>query len=204
MEKSSKKKVTILEVLKIILKRTRISTLIMLIVTFASASFAWFIYATKVSAGITAHIDMWNIVFTTEDNQISETVNFVIPHLYPGMDDFEDSISAYNMGEKEAIISYEIMSVKILGVNYDVSNQTQIITKLQNDFPFHITFDLTNEELGTSVGSSTFSVSCIWPYESGNDTLDTYWGNQSYTYTSNNPNLPSIELTVKIQAVQNE
>lgn len=203
MEKKSNK-VTFIEVLKIILKRTKISTLIMLIVTFASASFAWFIYATKVSAGITAHIDMWNIVFTTEDNQISETVNFVIPHLYPGMDDYEDSISAYNMGEKQAQISYEVMSVKILGVNYDVSNQTQIISRLQNDFPFHITFDLTSETLDTSVGSSTFTVYCEWDYESGNDTLDTYWGQQSYTYNSNNPGAPSIELTVKIQAVQTE
>ena len=202
MEKSSKSKVTIFDIIKIILKRAKISTLLMLIVTFASVSFAWFVYATKVNAGIVAHIEMWNIVFTTDDNEISETVNFVIPNLYPGMSTYTDSVSAHNFGEKSATISYDITEVKILGVNYDTTYSSTIENALANDFPFHITFDLTNETISPGSGTTTFSLSCDWPYESGNDAEDTYWGKRSYTYSSNNPTLPSIEITVRVMATQ--
>lgn len=203
---NSKTKVTFIELLKIMLKRIRLSTLILLLITSVSTSFAWFIYATKVSAGITTHIETWNILFTNEDNAISEYVNFVIPNLVPGMEDYTASVSAYNLGEHSATISYEIVSVKILGVNYTVDGTTltssMLENRLYNDYPFKIQFDLSNEVVTATTGRSTFSINVSWPYESGNDELDTYWGAQSFTYSSNNPGEPSIEMTVKISAIQ--
>ena len=77
----SKKKNTFIEILKIVFKRTRITTILLLLVTFASSTFAWFIYATKVATGITAHIEAWNILFTNEDNQVEEYINFYISNL---------------------------------------------------------------------------------------------------------------------------
>ena len=203
---NSKKKNTFIELLKIIFKRTRITTILLLLITFASSTFAWFIYATKVSAGITAHIEAWNILFTNEDNSLEEYVNFYIPNLYPGMDDFDDSITAYNLGERSADISYEIVSARILNVSYNVEDgvysSAQVESILANNYPFHTTFTLSNSTLSSSSGRTTFAINVTWPYESNNDSLDTYWGNQAYTYASNNPTSPSIEILVKISAIQ--
>ena len=204
---NSKEKVTFIELLKIIIKRVRISTLILLLITFASTTFAWFVYATRIQAGITAHIEAWNIVFTANDTNIAEYVTFQIPNLYPGMDNYSDSISAYNMGEKSATVRFEIMSVRILNVNYVVDETTltsdQMINSLARDFPFTISLALTNQEVDANSGTTTFSIDVSWPYESGHDELDTDWGLRAYTFAGNNPSgTPSIEMVVKITAVQ--
>ena len=120
MDNSEKEKVTFFELLKIIVKRVRISTLILLLITFASSSFAWFLYATRIQANITAHIDAWNIVFTANDTNISEVVTFEIPDLYPGMTSYTDSISAFNLGERTATVHFDVLSARILNVNYVV------------------------------------------------------------------------------------
>lgn len=203
---NSKKKITFMDILKIIKKRIRLSTIIMLIVTFASSSFAWFIYATKVSGGITAHIESWNIRFSTEDNYIEEYVSFSIPNIVPGMETYTDSIKAYNLGEHQATINYELVSARILGTRFTIDGTTltsdMLINKLASNYPFKITFNLSNDNLTSSSGVSTFTLQVDWPYESGNDEVDTYWGSESYKYSSNNPDSPSIEITVKISAIQ--
>lgn len=203
---NSKQKNTFIELLKIIFKRTRITTILLLLVTFASSTFAWFVYATKVATGITAHIDAWNIMFTSEDNSIEEYINFYIPNIYPGMTDFTDSITAYNLGEKNATVSYEVISARILTTN--INTEESLITPVQlenmlaGNYPFSITFDLANTELNSSYGQTTFTLNVTWPFESNNDEIDTYWGNQSYTYSANNPDSPSLEILVRISAVQ--
>jgi hypothetical protein len=203
---NSKQKNKFIELLKIIFKRTRITTILLLLVTFASSTFAWFIYATKVATGITAHIEAWNILFTNEDNTVEEYINFYIPNLYPGMDDFEDSITAYNLGERNATISYEIVSTRILSTTYNIEGgsytSAQMENILANNFPFKTTFSLENTDITSDNGHTTFSLNVTWPFESNNDAYDTYWGNQSYTYSANNPGSPSIEIVVKISAVQ--
>ena len=203
---SPKKKNVFIEILKIIFKRTRITTILLLLVTFASSTFAWFIYATKVATGITAHIEAWNILFTNEDNSLEEYVNFYIPELYPGMEDFNDSINAYNLGERNAEISYEIVKVRILNIDYNIEggsySSALLESILANNYPFKTTFNLTNTNLSSTSGTTTFSINVSWPFESNNDELDTYWGNQAYTYASNNPDSPSIEIVVKISAIQ--
>ena len=41
-----------------------------------------------------------------------------------------------------------------------------------------------------------------WPFESGDDELDTNWGKLAYDYKKNYPDNPSIELKVKIYITQ--
>ncbi len=205
MEKKKKKNMLLI-ILKVLAKRIRLSTLLLLAITAASTSFAWFVYATKISTGISAHIETWDIMFTSHDNSISEYIYFTIPNLYPGMADFSDSVSAVNLGEVNATVTYEIVSVKILGVNYYINGTTltsdMMVNKLANDFPFKITFDLSNSVASSSYGMSTFTVSAEWDYESGDDATDTYWGNQAYNFVNNNPGAACIEINVKIMATQ--
>lgn len=204
---NSEEKVTFIELLKIIVKRIRISTILLLLVALSSSTFAWFVYATRIKAGITAHIESWNIIFTANDTNISEIVTFTVPNLYPGMETYTDSISAYNFGEKAATIRYEIESVRILNVNYVINDETltsdQMINDLASDFPFKIEFGLTNDVVNSTNGVTTFSINVSWPYESGNDALDTDWGNRAYTFANSNPaGTPSIEMVVKVSAIQ--
>ena len=203
---NSRKKVTFIELFKIIKKRVRLSTLILLLITFSSTTFAWFVYATKITTGITAHIEAWNILFTSQDNLISEYVYFTIPDMYPGMADYNDGVSAYNLGDKQATIYFEVISATILGVRYIVDETTltsdMVINKLASDYPFKISLALSNESLTPNSGRTYFSLNVHWPYESGNDAVDTYWGKQAYDFNSNNPDSPSIELVIKISAIQ--
>lgn len=205
---NSKKKVTFIELLKIIIKRVRISTLILLLITFSSTTFAWFVYATKISTGLTAHIESWNILFTNEDNAIAEYIDIEIPNLYPGMDDFSDVISAYNLGERPAEVHYEIVSVRLLSTTYTIDGTTltsaQMANKLASDFPFHITMGLTSEVVSATSGRTDFTLTVEWPYEGGNDSQDTYWGNQAYNYIANNPDSPCIAMQIKISAIQQQ
>ena len=53
-----------------------------------------------------------------------------------------------------------------------------------------------------SGGESTITISVKWPYDSGDDEKDTYWGRLAYDFHNTNPNSPSIKLVVKITAIQ--
>lgn len=195
------------EVIKLFIKKIRLSTLIMLIVTLSSSSFAWFIYATKVSTGVTAYIEAWNIKFTAEDNNIEKEVLFEIENIYPGMETDVKSITVNNIGDKTADVRYRLVSAKILGVSYIVNESLtseQLENKLANQFPFKILFSIVNEQIGPYSGTTTFSVTVKWDYESGNDELDTVWGKDAYNFADNNPGQPSIELAVLVSAVQSQ
>ena len=202
---NNKRKVTLLDVLKIMFKRVRIRTLIFLVITASATSFAWFVYSTKVSTGITAHIESWNILFTNSETELSEYINFDIPSIYPGMDDYIETIEISNMGEKSASIDYEITALRVLDTTYLIEppiTSDYIVDMLANDFPFHITFSLTNTTIDATHGTTIFTLSTVWPYESGNDALDTLWGNNAYIYQQNFSGNSSVSITVKITASQ--
>ena len=48
----------------------------------------------------------------------------------------------------------------------------------------------------------SFNVSVKWDYESGNDELDTYWGNQAYLYKESHPDEPCIQISIKLYVTQ--
>ena len=202
---NNKRKVTLLDILKIMFKRVRIRTLIFLVITSSATSFAWFIYNTKVTTGITAHIESWNILFTNSDNEVSQYINLTIPNLYPGMDTYMDTIDIANLGERSATVDYEVLSVRLLNTTYTAEGNItsdDLIDMLATDYPFHIVFSLANSTIDASHGTTTFTLTTTWPYESGNDTADTYWGNLAYSYLDTNPGSPCVAITVRISAYQ--
>ena len=50
-------------------KYLTLKTLIILVVLLAFNSYAWFVFATKVSGGLTAHVTSWNITFQIGDDE---------------------------------------------------------------------------------------------------------------------------------------
>ena len=194
------------------------SRLIFLIVLIASNTFAWFIYATKVDSNVSVHVRAWNVVFEAGENQVTDIINLSVDSIFPGMDDYEYEIKAYNRSEVSASLSYQILSASILGEEYiskegraalneeedeDDLTSLQLQDKLENDYPFSIAIDVSNPTINLGNGVETYTLSVVWPYEGNHDDIDTMWGINSYQYKMNYPTAPSITLRVKIIITQN-
>ena len=190
-------------VLRKIKKRVRRSTLFFLFLTLMANAFAWFIYSNKVSNQITTGVKSWKITFEQGGSDLTSNVTFEIDSIYPVMTPFQESIEIHNAGEMVAYITYEIESIKILDEVYSKENYTQseLSDILNNNYPFKTSFTVDQDQI--EIGDTgTFSVHLNWPYESGNDEQDTYWGKKSYSYKEQFPSEKQIVIVVKMTASQ--
>lgn len=193
--------------LETISKKVKLKTLIILLVLLLCNTYAWFIYATKVSGGIAAHVSSWNIQFQAGEEETTTNITFDVDRIYPGMKTYTETIRVYNNGEMDAKLTYKIKSVKILGQTYQLSQGTtleELLDMLENDFPFSINIIIDNETLASGGGTGSFTFSLEWPFESNNDELDTMWGEKSYEYYVTHPDEKSINLLIEISAIQIE
>lgn len=194
------------------------SRLVFLIVLLAGNTFAWFIYATKINTDVSVHVRAWNIVFEAGENELSNDVQLTVDSIYPGMEDYEYEIRAYNHSEVSASMTYQILSARIfddeyitaeekqsLGLTVDGDEPTseEIEEMLAEDFPFTITFATSSSTILQGSGYETYTLSVVWPYESDDDETDTLWGSNAYTYKESNPTSPSIALKIRITIIQN-
>ena len=186
-------------------KRLRRRTLFFLILTLIANTFAWFIYSNKVSNNITTGVKSWKINFKQDGVDIVNNVEFKIDSIYPGMPDYTNSLSITNIGETAANISYEVEEIKILDefYNSDMYSSTDLINRLKDNYPFKMNFSINNQEVGTGQ-TSEFTFSLVWPYESGHDEADTYWGKKSASFKEQYPDKEQIAIKVKIIAGQKE
>ena len=74
--------------------------------------------------------------------------------------------------------------------------------RLLNDYPFEIAFTLSTTSIQAETGVASFTTTITWPYESGDDVLDTYWGSRAYDYMQTHPNGPCIQIRIKIYITQ--
>lgn len=189
-----------------IIKKVKLKTIILLIVFLSFNSYAWFIYATKVSGGISAHITSWNIKFRAGEKEVTTNVVFEVDKIYPGMEPQMKTLTAYNVGEMKALLEYNIRTIRILDETYTVSEtftQDKLIEKL-NEYPFKLTFEIDNTNLDEENGSADFDIKLVWNFESGDDALDTKWGERAYEYNKNHPSSSSIYVEVDVSATQHE
>jgi len=194
-----------LEITKRLIKKTKIRTLLLLIVLLSLNATAWFIYATKVDTGIGAKIVAWNVSFVTGEDELIEYINFKIDNIYPGMEIYKQRIDVTNQGESDANLKYEIQNARILESEYSVDDETitsdSLLYSLENDYPFKIKVGVSNYDIKPGE-QAYFYVEVIWDFESGNDEQDSYWGEQAYEFYKKNPDKESIELDLIISAVQ--
>lgn len=118
-----KKMMNKMEKITRIIKKIQIKNILILIVLLVFNSYAWFIYATKVSSGLSAHITSWNVSFRAGENEITTNVIFEVDKIYPGMETQTKKITALNTGEMKAILSYEIKKIRILDKEYIVGTE---------------------------------------------------------------------------------
>ena len=198
-----------------LLKPARI---IFLIVLIASNTFAWFIYATRIDSNVSVHVRAWNVIFEAGENEVTDMINLDVDSIYPGMENYEYVINAYNRGDVSATLSYQILSATILDQSFitvegrqalgqepvatDLTTE-QLKNKLLNDYPFAIGITISNGLIEEENGKETYTLSVIWPYENNHDDIDTQWGINAYEFKEAHPDSPSITLKVKIIITQN-
>ena len=186
-----------------IFKKVRLRTIFLLAITLASNSFAWFIYTTKVSSSITAKVREWNVTFDINGAVVEKIIEMNVDPLYPGMPTYSQTLTASNSGGAKAEITYEIVKADVLGTDlmalgYD---NNHLFNYLANNYPFSITLTVSNPIINLH-SEENITISVSWPYESGDDETDTYWGTEAHAFHTANPDTPSISLIIKITAYQ--
>ena len=186
-----------------ILGRVKLRTLFLLVITIDSNSFAWFIYTTKVSSSITAKVREWNVTFDINGAVVEKIIEMNVDSLYPGMPTYSQTLTASNSGGAKAEITYEIVKADVLGTDlmalgYD---NNHLFNYLANNYPFSITLTVSNPIINLH-SEENITISVSWPYESGDDETDTYWGTEAHAFHTANPDTPSISLIIKITAYQ--
>lgn len=191
--------------------------IIVLIILLTSNTFAWFIYATKVQNEMSAHVGAWDILFEAGDSPIVDYINVSIDNMYPGMEDFHYELKAYNKSEVGASLTYTLLSADIMGDVYytkegrneaneevtetDLTSE-ELIKVLKDNYPFKFDFSVSSSNLDADIGEAFYYIDANWPFESGNDELDTKWGIKASEYKKQHPGKPSIILKIKIYISQ--
>ncbi len=194
--------------IKIVLNRLKktlgIKTLLILIVLLSFNTYAWFVFSSRVDTEMGAKVRSWNITFLQDNQSISQSLTFDIDDIYPGMNNYLDEVVITNNGDTNAVVDFEITSVRILDTTYTVDSEntsSDIIDMLESDFPFKIILGVDNNIIVPS-GSSTFSVNVIWNFEENDDSVDTLWGENAYTYNHTHSDMPSISINLIIHIDQ--
>lgn len=188
-----------------ILKKIKIRNIVILILLLSFNAYAWFVYATKVSSSLSVHVSSWNVAFSMGKDETVTNIIIDVERVYPGMETFERTVTAKNRGEIKAELDYEIISLKVMDEEYKIGDDItmeELENKMKNDYPFKINVFKDDTLLKEGTGDGIFSVTVEWPFESGDDALDTLWGNKAYEYYSLNPGKKSIEIEIKLSAKQ--
>ena len=197
---------------KAIKNRLHIRHLLFLGIILATNTFAWYIYMEKISSDIDVRVKAWNVSFRLDNQNMEDFINFSVNDIYPGMTTYTQSLSVTNDGEVDAQLTYELVSLTVFGTTYTTENgvttEDDLLSLMRNNYPFTITITTNQSIIASNGGSAIFYINVAWPYEStnslgqSNDALDTYWGNQAYTYKADHPTLPCVKVKVKLSAIQ--
>lgn len=193
-----------------VFKRYKLLFLIMLFFLLVSNTFAWFLYNKVVSADISGSVRAWDVKL---DGSANSEVVFEIDELYPGMSDFDKSLNIENNGGSTAMVSLTLNSFTLFGVEYKVGNTytdeagvsktytEEDLLNIFSTYPFKMSFNVTDSELSPGQAADIiFHVD--WPYESGNDELDTYYGQEAYNFKEANPSGKAIIIKIGIESTQ--
>lgn len=188
-----------------ILKKIKIKNIVILILLLTFNAYAWFIYATRVSSSLSVHVSSWNVEFSVGEDETVTEILIEVERIFPGMETYEKTITVKNKGEIRAQLGYEVRGLKIMDESYKVGENItmeELENKIKTDYPFKINIVKEDSSLQQGTGEGTITVTVEWPFESGDDQLDTLWGNKAYEYYSLNPGEKSILIDVVLTAQQ--
>lgn len=194
--------------------KLNILSLFFLGVSFISISLAWFAYSGLAKVATDIDVKTWYVEFQKNGEAVSNEIVISLSDIHPGMDTVYESVKIQNKGDTDAKLSYSIESASILGVNYTSDNVglDALKDKISQDYPFKININLSKNFILAHDDYSMFDLSVSWPFDSGDDVLDTEWGTNSYDFhrseaakAANDSNYvvqPSIKIIISVKAEQ--
>lgn len=197
---------------KVFLK-INIVSILFAVVSLISVTLAWFAYSGLATARTEVGVKAWYIEFEKDNEPVSNDIVISLEDIYPGMEPRKEEITIKNLGDADTKLKYKINKARILDSQndyYEMSNNMTsdyIEDAISHNYPFHIDISLSKLYLD-SKENATFEVSVSWPLDSGNNALDSLWGNNAYQYTQAQELLlpeersPAIEVNINVTAEQ--
>ena len=208
LEASTEKKKKKKSILRILIERNKIGFIILVFFTLTANAFAWFIYSQIVSSEISAKVKAWNISMTGEQDGVIE---FDLDDLYPGMTTYSESVELSNTGDLDARVTFTVHSITIMGETHSIEDPeyanladpaTALDTYIRNTYPFVINYSTTDTVIAAETGHMDLNFSVSWAYESGDDDLDTYWGEKAYEYAQAHPGEDMLHMVLDVHVIQ--
>lgn len=188
---------------------------IFIVTSFIFTTFAWFAYSGLRSVSTEIDVKAWFIELTKNGDAVTNNIVISLNDVHPGMETVDEIVNIQNKGDSDAKLSYKIMSSRILNTEINgesLQNNKMLTDSLSHEYPFHVNIDLSKNYISAGGDTSTFEVSVSWPLDSGNDELDSVWGNNSYDFQqseknrlANDPNYvqrPAVQIVISITAEQ--
>ena len=180
------------------LKKINISSLAFFAISMISITLAWFAYTNTVSSNMNINLKSWNVRITKNNTNVNNTFSININDLYPGAQTFDETYTIHNDGDIAAKISYNIKSFRIFNTEYTTANSISF-AQLERDYPFVLSFTHGSRYLAPG-DTSTFNVNCQWPLDSGNDELDTQYGQMAYEFYQNEQQLHNQDSSYQMRS----
>ncbi len=188
------------------------------VVSLISVTLAWFAYSGLVDVETEVGIKAWYIEFEKNNEATANDIIISLANIYPGMDTVKEVIKIKNLGDADAKIKYTINEARILEGPEDFYEISDSMTSeyiedaLSHKYPFHINISISKKYVAPKEEDATFEVSVSWPLDSGDDILDSYWGNKAYKYEKKQNELhnedasyvkqPAIKVAINVVAEQ--
>ncbi len=193
--------------------KLNIVSILFTVVSLTSVTLAWFAYSGLAQARTEVGVKAWYIEFEKDNEVVSNDIVISLEDIYPGMPPRKEEVNIKNLGDVDAKLTYKIDNARILDSNedyYEVSNNMTseyIEDALSHNYPFHIDINVDKLYID-SKDEATFKINVTWPLDSGNNALDSSWGNSAYAYSEAQELLepeeraPAIEVMIKVTAEQ--
>jgi len=157
------------------------TTFFFIAVSIISTTLAWFAIGNSVSTQLQASVATWVCRLHDNNDVDINDIGIEVANFKAGSADTTKTINISNEGTTASELKFEITYLRIFNQVFDVSNQTNLLDSLSQDYPFRINFYLKNNFVGGG-DDTVFQYNISWPLDSGDDDSDTIWGRYAYNF----------------------
>ena len=195
--------------------KINIIPIIFIATSFIFTTFAWFAYSGLKKVSTEIDVKAWYIELSKSGEVVTNDIVITLEDVYPGMETVDEIVNIENKGDSDASLRYEIVSARVLDTELenDTSETKGLLEdSLSHGYPFHVNIDLSKKYIRAQGDSSTFEISVSWPLDSGNDSLDSSWGMNSYNFQQSEQDLntndptytprPAVQIVISVSAEQ--
>lgn len=108
-------------------KKFKFKTLILFIFSLLMTTLAWFAYSKVLEPNLNIHMASWDMEYYIGADKKTNPIGIEIPILYPAMEEQTVTIDIKNNGETLVDIEYQVQSITIAGISYEIIQEGEEI-----------------------------------------------------------------------------